>query len=281
MPVEQARLPVMDHGVLYGDGVFEGIRFYNGRAFRLREHLERLSDSASAIGLKLPLDMTSLESAIAELIQAFDSADGYLRLVVTRGVGGMGLDPSTCKQGNVFIIAAQMALVSQEKRRKGIRAVVTATRRLPLDGLDPRIKSLNYLNHILARMEAKNAGAEEGILLNASGSVAEGTADNVFIVKNAMLATPPVTDGALDGITRRIVIELAERLNITCREMSLAPYDLYTADECFLTGTGAELIPVREVDGRMMKQSPGDVYMRIEQEFRALIARETTRATGQ
>jgi branched-chain amino acid aminotransferase len=184
MPVAQARIPVMDHGLLYGDGIFEGVRFYNGTAFRLQAHLDRLNDSAAAIGLRLPLELTEIEKAIEDLIDAFGAADGYLRLVVTRGEGGMGLDPATCKQGNVFIIAAQMELVNPQKRRQGIRAIITATRRLPLDSLDPRIKSLNYLNHILARMEANHAGAQEGILLNASGHVTEGTADNVFIVKN-------------------------------------------------------------------------------------------------
>lgn len=281
MPVAQARLPVMDHGLLYGDGIFEGIRFYNGTAFRLQAHLGRLNDSAAAIGLQVPIDLAALETAITDLIHAFAVANGYLRLVVTRGEGGMGLDPSTCKQGNVFIIAAHMELVSQERRRQGIRAIITATRRLPLDGLDPRIKSLNYLNHILARMEANQAGAEEGILLNAAGHVAEGTADNVFIVKNGVLATAPVTDGALDGITRHIVMELAEQLNIECREKTMSPYDLYTADECFLTGTGAELIPVREIDGRSLKQCPGDMYTRIQQQFHALIQQETTGIANQ
>jgi branched-chain amino acid aminotransferase len=281
MPVAQARIPVMDHGLLYGDGIFEGIRFYNGTAFRLQAHLDRLNDSAAAIGLHLPLAHAEIEKAIADLIEAFGVADGYLRLVVTRGEGGMGLDPATCKQGNVFIIAAQMELVNPQIRSQGIRAIITASRRLPLDGLDPRIKSLNYLNHILARMEANHAGAQEGILLNASGHVTEGTADNVFIVKNGVLATPPVTDGALDGITRRVIIELAQQLRVECREKTIAPYDLYTADECFLTGTGAELIPVREIDGRSLKQCPGDTYTRIQQQFHALIQRETARMMNQ
>lgn len=275
MPVAQARIPVMDHAVLYGDGIFEGIRFYNGRPFRLREHLQRLSDSAAMVALRLPLDHDALETAVADLISAFGVADGYLRLVVTRGVGPMGLDPTRCQQGNVFIIAAQLALVTSEKRAEGIRAIITATRRLSIDALDPRIKSLNYLNHIMAKMEANRAGAEEGILLNASGHVAEGTADNVFIVKHGVLVTPPVSDGALDGITRRAVIELAQQLDIRCKEKSLAPYDLYTADECFLSGTGAELIPVREIDGRPLKQCPGDHFTRLQHQFHALIQQET------
>ncbi len=274
MPVTQARIPVLDHGLLYGDGVFEGIRFYRGRAFRLQEHLHRLSDSAAAIGLPLPLDQEALAAAVADLIEAFAVPEGYLRLVVTRGEGPLGLDPTPCKRGNVFIIAAQMALVDAEKCRRGIRVIIAATRRLPVDGLDPRIKSLNYLNHILARMEAGNAGAQEAILLNARGHVCEGSADNVFIVRNGALLTPPVSDGVLDGITRRVIIELAAQAGIVCREQTLAPYDLYTADECFLTGTGAELIPVREIDGRLLKQCPGSAYTCLQQQFHALIRKD-------
>ncbi len=280
MPVTQARIPVLDHGLLYGDGVFEGIRFYQGRAFRLQEHLLRLSDSAAAIGLPLPLDQEALAAAVAELIEAFSAPEGYLRLVVTRGEGPLGLDPTPCKRGNVFIIAAQMALIDAEKRRRGIRVIIAATRRLPVDGLDPRIKSLNYLNHILARMEAGNAGAQEAILLNARGHVCEGSADNVFIVRHGVLLTPPISDGTLDGITRRVIIALAAQADRVCREQTLAPYDLYTADECFLTGTGAELIPVREIDGRLLKQCPGSVFTSIQQQFHALIQQETRETTG-
>ena len=275
MPVEDARIPVMDHAVLYGDGIFEGIRFYNRRAFRLQQHLDRLNESARVVQLPLALDNEGLSNAINELIDAFDADDGYLRLVVTRGEGPMGLDPAPCRNSNLFIIAAQLTYVRPEKRAQGIRAVIAATRRLPVDGLDPRVKSLNYLNHILARMEANYANAQEAILLNASGHVTEGTADNVFIVKNGVLATPPVTDGALDGITRRVIIELAQEMKIEFKEKTLSPYDLYTADECFLTGTGAELIPVRELDGRELKQCPGGVYRQLEQRFSELVQRET------
>ncbi len=275
MPTAQACIPVSDHGLLYGDGVFEGIRFYQRRAFRLSEHLHRLRDSAAAIGLPLPLDRAALETAVAELIEAIAVPEGYLRLVVTRGEGTMGIDPSSCKRGNVFIIATQMELVDAEKRQQGIRVIIAATRRLPVDGLDPRIKSLNYLNHILARMEAGNAGAQEAILLNARGHVCEGSADNVYIVRDHALLTPPVSDGALDGVTRRVVMELAAQAGIACREETLAPYDLYTADECFLTGTGAELIPVRDIDGRLLRQCPGGVYLDLQVRFQALIQWET------
>lgn len=275
MPLAQARISVMDHAVLYGDGIFEGIRFYNGRAFRLQAHLDRLSDSAAAIGLQLLLDHEALTAAIIDLINAFKEEDGYLRLVVTRGEGPMGLDPSSCKRSNIFIIATSLQMASPEKRLKGIRTIITATRRLPMDGLDPRIKSLNYLNHIQAKMEANYAGVDEGILLNASGHVAEATAANVFIVKNDVLATPPVSDGALVGVTRGVIIELAQQLNLKWREQTLAPYDLYTADECFLTGTGAELIPVREIDARRLKHCPGEFYTCLQQKFYALIQQET------
>ncbi len=275
MPTARARIPVADHGLLYGDGVFEGIRFYRRRAFRLRAHLRPLRDSAVAIGLPLPLDQGALEAAVADLVAAFGAPDGYLRLVVTRGEGALGLDPASCRRGNVFIIAAQMALVDADERHRGIRVVIAATRRLPVDGLDPRIKSLNYLNHILARMEAGHAGAQEAILLNARGHVCEGSADNVFIVRDGALLTPPLSDGALDGVTRRVILTLAAQAGMACREESLAPYDLYTADECFLCGTGAELIPVRDIDGRALRQCPGRVYRDLQAQYRALIQRET------
>ncbi len=276
MPTAQACIPVMDHALLYGDGVFEGIRFYNGQAFRLQPHLERLQDSAAALMLSLPYDTAAMTNAVNELVDACGFSDGYLRLVVTRGVGSMGLDPTTCPVANMFIIATQLSLVSRKKRQQGIRTIIAATRRLTPDGLDPRIKSLNYINHIMARIEANNAQAEEAILLNAVGNIAEGTADNVFIVKKGILITPPVTDGALDGITRGIMIELAKQLDIECYEKSIALYDLYTADECFLTGTGAELIPVREVGGRILKHCPGDFYIRLQQQYTKLIEQETT-----
>ena len=278
IPAEQASIPVMDHALLYGDGVFEGIRFYNGKAFRLQAHLNRLQDSAAVLRLQIPLTEEYMKKAIQDLIQSFEAPDGYIRLVVTRGDGPMGLDPAPCLQPRLFIIAAQLAYVDVESRTQGIRAVIASTRRLQADGLDPRVKSLNYLNHILARTEANYAGAQEAILLNSLGNVAEGTADNVFAVKDDKLFTPPVTDGALDGVTRGLVIELAEQLGLDVQEKTLAPYDLYTADECFLTGTGAELIPVREIDGRPMKCCPGDIYKKLAQSFHKAIQRETQAA---
>lgn len=275
MPARAARVPVRDHGLLYGDGVFEGIRFYGGRAFRLDAHLDRLYRSAAAIRLTLPCDRNALAAAVAETIAAYGRPDGYLRLVVTRGEGRLGLDPASCQQPNVFILAEELNMVPERVRREGARTIVAATRRIAPDALDPRIKSLNYLNHILARIEAANAGADEAILLNARGHVAEGTADNVFAVRDGVLLTPPVTDGALEGITRGVVLEIAPMLGMVVREVTLSPFDLYTADECFLTGTGAELIPVREVDGRRLGSAPGPVFQALSKAFHDLIGRGT------
>lgn len=273
---EEAHVSVFDHGLLYGDGVFEGIRFYNGSPFRLREHLQRLEASAAAICLSIPYAPAALAAAIRGTITAFGQPDGYLRLVVTRGEGRLGLDPSSCDRPNVFVIADQLALVSPAVQREGARIIIAATRRIAVDALDPRIKSLNYLNHILARMEASRARADEAILLNASGHVTEGSADNVFIVRDGTLITPPVTDGALEGITRGAILQLAIELNVPTRETSLSPYDLYTADECFLTGTGAELIPVRDIDGRTVRHCPGPVFARLQTAFQQLVARESS-----
>jgi branched-chain amino acid aminotransferase len=270
-----AKISVFDHGLLYGDGVFEGIRFYHRRAFRLTDHLQRLYRSAAAIRLSIPYVQSELTDAITETISAFNHADGYIRLIVTRGEGPLGLDPFACQSPNVIIVADRMSLVDDQQREQGIKVITAATRRLSADGLDPRIKSLNYLNHILARIEAHNAGAQEAIMLNAQGHVAEGTADNVFIVRDGRLQTPLVSDGALEGITREIVLNLAASAGIFVKEVSLAPYDIYSADECFLTGTGAELIPVREIDKRPLKACPGPVYRKIQEYFRELILHET------
>lgn len=271
---EQASVSVFDHGLLYGDGVFEGIRFYNGRAFRLQAHLERLLLSARAIALHIPYTLEELTQAVHDTISASATSDGYLRLVVTRGPGPLGIDPTHCHTPAVFVIAASLQLVSARVREVGAKVIIAATRRLGPDGLDPRIKSLNYLNHVLARMEATYAGADEAILLNAAGRVAEGSADNVFIVRRGELLTPPVIEGALDGITRQVVLELAQKLGLSHHEMPLAPYDLFTADECFLTGTGAELIPVAEVNGRPFSLCPGPVYQQLAAAFRQLIESE-------
>ena len=278
MPAAEARISVLDHGLLYGDGVFEGIRFYHRRAFRLAAHLRRLSDSARALALELPVDAATLSTAIDATIAAAPWESGYLRLVVTRGVGALGLDPSSCTAPSVFILAGTLQLITAEGRR-GARLIIAATRRLGADGLDPRIKSLNYLNPILARLEAQHAGADEAIMLNAAGRVAEGTADNVFIVRARRLLTPPVTEGALEGVTRGILLELAGAAGIEALERPLSPYDLHTADECLLTGTAAELVPVAEIDGRPLRHCPGPVYTELAGRFQQLVAAETREAS--
>lgn len=275
IPLEQARVSVMDHGLLYGDGVFEGIRFYGGKAFLLAEHLRRLEDSARAIALELPWSQQELERVVNEVIAAYTEPQGYIRLVVTRGVGALGINPVSCSSPELIVMAGALQMVDETVRRQGARTIIAATRRLAPDGLDPRIKSLNYLNHILARIEANRAGVDEALMLNAQGRLAEGTADNVFVVRNGELLTPPVTDGALEGVTRALVMRLAREAGMVVREMSLAPYDLYTADECLLSGTGAELIPVREIDGRVVRACPGPLFARLSQAFEQYIAEQT------
>lgn len=274
LPAAEACVPVHDHGLLYGDGVFEGIRFYHRHAFRLDAHLQRLRDSARALALTLPLSQAELAAAVAAVIAAYASEHGYLRLVVTRGPGSLGIDPRRCLTPTVFIIADRLEMVSPAVRAQGVRLITAATRSLPADGLDPRIKSLNYLNRILARIEANRAGVDEAILLNAAGRISEGTADNLFIVRDGVLHTPPCSEGALAGITRNVIMTLAGDAGVAVREQALAPYDLYNAEEAFLTGTGAELIPVREADGRVLACCPGPVYQDLQRRFTALVQAE-------
>lgn len=275
LPARDARISVLDHGLLYGDGVFEGIRFYHRRPFRLQAHLDRLQRSARAIALPLPYGPDRLAQAVDETIRAFDGSDGYLRLVVTRGVGPMGVDPRGCERPGLFVIAGALQLIGAAERARGARVVIAATRRLPVDGLDPRVKSLNYLNAVLARIEANAAGADEAVLLNAQGRVAEASTENLFVVQGGRLITPPTSEGALAGVTRDCVLELAAAAGIDAVEAPLTPYDLYTADECFLTGTGAELIPVREIDGRQTSHCPGPVFSALATAFRRVIDAET------
>lgn len=272
---EDAVVSVYDHGLLYGDGVFEGIRFYRQQPFYVQAHLQRLFDSANALDLHIPYTQQQLRQAIDEVIRASALEEGYLRLVATRGRGPLGLDPALCKTATVFVLADELRLVNEQTRTEGIRLMIASTRRLPSDGLDPRIKSLNYLNHALARMEATRANAHEAVLLNHQGKVTEGSTDNIFIVKNQLILTPPVSDGALDGITRGLVIELARQLNLSCQERSLTAYDLYTADECFITGTAVELLAVREVDGRRIPACPGKIYQRLLEAFARHIDEQT------
>jgi len=272
---EEARIPVTDHGFLYGDGVFEGLRFYNKRILKPGAHLDRLVDSALALAIELPMSLADMQAALEEVVASSPHKDGYIRLIVTRGEGPLGIDPRHCKTGNAVIICDQLSMVSEVVREQGAKLIISSTRRLAGDQLDSRIKSLNYLNQIMARIEANSAGADEAVVLNQQGFVAEGTADNIFIVRDGCLMTPPVTDGALDGITRGIVLEIADKLSIPVKECSLTVYDLYTADECFLTGTGAELIPVSEVAGRKLKTPAEPMFKKIAAYFADELGKDT------
>jgi len=273
-PASEAMVSVYDHGLLYGDGIFEGIRFYNKRAFRLDEHLNRLYDSSCVLGITLPMSLEDISLAIKVTIHAYQSCDGYIRLVITRGVGSLGINPVSCRKPTMFIIADELQMIDEDKRKEGVKLIVSSTRRLAADGLDPRVKSLNYLNHIMAKMEANHADADEALLLNAQGNIAEGTADNVFIVKKDVLCTPPVTEGALEGITRNIVLGLAGELNIKVQVKVMSTFDVYTADECFLTGTAAELICVASVDGRCIGETNGRYFNMLNAAYRNIIASE-------
>ncbi|MFH1066439.1 MAG: branched-chain-amino-acid transaminase [bacterium] len=250
VPKTEAKISVFDHGLLYGDGVFEGIRAYHGRVFKLEEHIERLYDSAKAILLTIPLSKKEMAKAVLETCRANELRDGYIRLVVTRGVGDLGLSPKKCPKPTVFIIAASIELYPEELYKKGLKVMTVPTQRMSHAAVNPAIKSLNYLNNILAKIEGHLMGVQEVLMLNAEGYVAECSGDNVFVVKNGKLFTPPVYAGALGGITRRVIFELAQELNVSVTETMMTRYDLFVADEIFLTGTGAEVIPAVELDGR-------------------------------
>ena len=266
-----AKISVFDHGLLYGDGIFEGIRAYHGRVFKLREHIDRLFYSAKAILLEIPMSPAQITRAVVEACRENKIRDGYIRLVVTRGVGTLGLNPKRCKNPSVIIIADKIQLYPPAVYQRGLDIITVPTTRNLHSALNPAIKSLNYLNNILAKIEANNGGCEEAVMLNAEGFVAECTGDNLFIVKNGALLTPPLSAGALYGITRQTVIELAEESGLKVSEPNLTRYDLFNADECFLTGTGAEIVPVVKIDGRVIGTGkPGRVTRRLEDEYHAL-----------
>jgi branched-chain amino acid aminotransferase len=268
----EAKISVLDHGLLYGDGVFEGIRIYNRKVFKLTEHIERLYHSAKAILLDIPMQQAEMEQAVQETVSINAKVDGYIRLIVTRGEGALGLDPAPCEKPSVIIIAGDIQLYPQEYYEKGIAIITAATRRVPADSLDPRIKSLNYLNNIMAKVEAKQAGCLEAVMLNHEGYVSECTADNIFIISRGTLLTPAPHYGALDGITRASVIEISQSCGIPQRDTALTRYDLYTADECFMTGTGAEIMPVTKIDGRPVGDGkPGSMTKRFIDGFRNLV----------
>ncbi len=247
---KDAVVSVFDHGLLYGDGVFEGIRAYHGRVFLLDEHIDRLYDSAKAIALDIPMDKAAMAQAVVDTCKANDIADGYIRLVVTRGKGTLGLNPYLCKKAQTIIIAAKIQLYPQELYDNGLKIVTVGTVRNHTEAINPRVKSLNYLNNVMAKIEAINAGCMECLMLNPQGQVAEASGDNVFAIKNGVITTPPSWCGALEGLTRNKVMELAREAGYIVREDVMARYDLYVADEVFLTGTAAEIISVVDIDKR-------------------------------
>ena len=268
---DEAKISVYDHGLLYGDGVFEGMRSYCGKVFRLEQHLDRLWDSAKAIWLEIPISREEMAAAVSQTLAANNIKDGYIRLVVTRGVGTLGLDPNRCSQPQVIIITDKIELYPEDFYRDGLEIVTASTLRNHPAALNPRIKSLNYLNNILAKIEGLKAGCIEALMLNHKGEVAECTGDNIFLVRDGVLQTPPLDAGILEGITRDAVIGLAGEANIEVREMSLTRHDVYIADECFLTGSAAEVIPVVKIDSRTIGSGqPGRITRDLIQRFRKL-----------
>ena len=263
-----AKISVFDHGLLYGDGVFEGIRVYEGKVFRLREHVDRLYDSARGIKLEIPLSREQMAEAITSTVQANNKRNGYIRALVTRGAGYLGLDPRKTTDPQVVIIVDDITLYPPELYENGMEIVTVSTIRNHPNALSPRIKSLNYLNNIMAKMEAIQSGCLEALMLNHEGQVAECTGDNIFIVKRGVLKTPPTDAGILEGVTRNTVLELARAANIPVQETALMRLDVHTADECFLTGTAAEVIPVVKCDGRTIGNGkPGPITKQLRERF--------------
>ena len=268
---KNAKISVFDHGLLYGDGIFEGIRAYHGRVFKLKEHIDRLFYSAKALLLEIPVTHAEIMKAVVDTCRRNKLRDGYIRLVVTRGVGTLGLNPNRCKRPSVIVIADKIQLYPPEMYEKGMAIVTVPTTRNHHNAVNPAIKSLNYLNNILAKIEANIAGVEEAIMLNTNGYVAECTGDNIFILKGGQMYTPPLSAGALYGITRGVVMDLAREAGIPVSEPDLTRYDLFNADECFLTGTGAELIPVTKIDGRVIGNGkPGPITKSLVKKYHSM-----------
>ncbi|MDQ6418611.1 branched-chain-amino-acid transaminase [Paenibacillus sp. LHD-117] len=269
---EDAKVSVYDHGFLYGDGIFEGIRIYEGNIFKCKEHLDRLYDSAKSIMLDIPLTIDEMQAALVETIRRNELRDGYIRLVVSRGPGNLGLDPRRCPSAFVIIIVEQLAIYPEEAYRNGLVSVSVSQRRNIPDALNPKIKSLNYLNNILVKIQANLAGVGEAIMLNAQGYVAEGSSDNIFIIKNNVVYTPPCYIGALEGITRAAIMELCGKLGYKLKEEPFTLHDVYVADEVFFTGTAAEVIAVREVDGRKIGSGQaGPITTHLLEQFRSIV----------
>ncbi len=268
---EHAKISVYDHGLLYGDGVFEGMRSYHGKVFRLQEHLDRLWDSARSIWLNIPISPAQMAAAVNDTLAKNGIRDGYIRLIVTRGSGTLGLDPNKCAMPEVIIITDHIQMYPTEFYENGLKIVTASTIRNHTGALSPRIKSLNYLNNILAKIEGLRAGCVEALMLNGRGEVAECTGDNIFLVKGGVLFTPPTDAGILEGITRNAVIELAEAANIIVKQIPLSRHDVYIADEVFLTGSAAEVIPVVEIDSRVIGDGkPGPMTKNLTAKFHAL-----------
>lgn len=271
---DSAKISVFDHGLLYGDGVFEGMRTYDGKVFRLREHIRRLYDSAKAVALKVPMAMEEMEQVTIDLVARSGIGEAYLRHVVTRGTGDLGLDLRNCPVATVIIICDQLRMFPAERLEVGLRLITAGTPTPHRESLSPRVKSLNYLPHVMAKFEGTSVGADEVLMLDPSGFVAEASGQNVFVVKDGVIRTPPTSAGILKGVTRDVVLELCVALSIPVREEIINRYDVYTADEFFLSGTASELVPVREVDSRMIGTGkPGPVTLRLREAFHSLVRR--------
>jgi branched-chain amino acid aminotransferase len=273
---EAARVPVTDHGFLYGDGVFEGIRAYSGRVFRLADHMRRLASGARTLGLALPGGLDGIREVVLETLRAYGEPDAYVRLIVSRGVGALGVDPTSCSEPRLVCIAAEVRLYPAETLARGLALITSSLRRPGPDVLDPRVKSLNYLNNVLAKQEARRSGADEALLLNGRGLVAEASVANVFAVSDGRVETPPVSEGALAGITRATVLELAADLGLSAGERTLSRFDLLDADEVFLTGSGARVASVGSLDGRPIGAGPGPVTKRLADAYEKRVRSEGT-----
>ncbi|MCM3129953.1 branched-chain-amino-acid transaminase [Paenibacillus provencensis] len=272
---ENAKVSVFDHGFLYGDGIFEGIRIYNGNIFKCKEHLDRLYDSAKSIMLDIPLSHDEMREAMAETIRRNEMRNGYIRLVVSRGYGNLGIDPLRCEKASVVIIVEELSIYPEEAYLKGLRTISVSQRRNIPDALNPKIKSLNYLNNVLVKIQSNHAGVGEAIMLNSQGYVTEGSSDNIFIVKNGVLITPPCYLGALEGITRNAIIELADKIGLPFKEQPFTLHDVYVADEVFFTGTAAEVIAAYEVDGRTIGTGvAGPITLQLLEEFRQVVDKD-------
>ena len=272
---KNAKISVFDHGLLYGDGIFEGIRFYEGRVFKLKEHIQRLFISAKALLLEIEMTQDEMEEAVCETIRKNGLTDGYVRLLVTRGVGTLGLSPFACDKSTVIIIADSISLYPDEKYKEGLKLITCSTRRTAPAALSPSVKSLNYLNNVMAKVEAIFTDAEEGLMLNEQGFVAECTGDNIFVVRDGKIKTPPSSAGALPGITREVIFQIAENLGVGIEESQMTRYDIYAADECFLTGTAAEVIAAVSLDRRLIGNGkPGPITEKFIESFRNIVGQE-------